>query len=182
VSLTFPDLQIYRNVIVEVSGGIGTGPNSGFQGFGSGFNPIIESSRIVVDGTDSAGIRTNNGNPFLHATTITATGTASKGVDADASGPFGGAFTVRNSSISANIGFWLATASGSHTVRIDHSTLQVSTGFRNSSTSGGVHQIRMGSSKLQASTNVFDSTAGSSNPICVASYDENYVALSSICG
>lgn len=52
--------QIYDDVDIHVEGG--SGANIGLQNAGSGFDPQIIDSRVVVQGSGSVGIKTNTGN------------------------------------------------------------------------------------------------------------------------
>lgn len=167
----------FHNVAVVVSGG--TGPNHGFSGAGSSFRPQIIGSRISVsNGSESIGIRTNNGRVSLLGSRIV----ASTGLRGVATGTLVGTFEVRNSVINASTGIDLTSTTTGYRVEVDHSVIDAFRVLRTETTSGET-TARFGNSKLDASGGtIINVTAGLLDAICVASYDRNYLNVSTTCG
>ena len=153
VAETSASIQQYSDVTVTVSGG---SLAAGFSGAGSGFHPIIDSSRIEVSGgsTSNVGVNTNNGTVNIRNSSIDVTGAGSVGLrHNDASAAFSARYRVDSSQITATVA--MSTVGGN-----------------------GATTFRLGASRLTATTIISGTSATFG---CVATYNANYVLLSNAC-
>ncbi len=145
--------QQFSNVTVRVSGGTVA---IGFAGAGSGFHPIIDSSRIEVSGgtVSNAGFSMNNGTVSIRNSAIDVTGTGSVG--------------LRHSEVSNTV---------SARYRVDSSQITATVAM---STSGGngATTFSLGATRLSATT-IISGTSASFK--CVATYNGAYTLLSNTC-
>jgi hypothetical protein len=161
------------NVTATASGG--TNYNRGVNNQSS--SPMMTNVTATASGAGLNSGVFNSLNSYPTMTNVTATASAvvwAYGVYNDSS-----SMTIQNSTISAsgatyNYGIFNNNSGGTYTVKINISQI---TGSTNTIANDGGFTTRIGASKLDGGA----VSAGGGTLTCVFTYDENYVALNSVC-
>lgn len=136
---------------------------------------LYRNVRVLVSGESSSAFSGAGSGfkPVIEDSHIEVTGSGSRAFRSN-----NGRIHVRRSTIIAPIGLLTFGSSLTGTFRFDQCVFDVSTAFEIHT--DGTQFVRVGASKIDASTAV-DVQSGAVDAICVASYDENYVALNADC-